>query len=63
MLEFAQRFRLNLTNTFPRHGELLADFFQRVVGVHANAEAHAQDTFFARRQRRQTRVVVSRKFD
>ncbi len=25
-----------------RHGELLAHFFERVVGVHADAEAHAQ---------------------
>jgi hypothetical protein len=30
--------------------ELLADHFQRVFGVHADAEAHAQHAFLARRQ-------------
>ena len=39
MLELAQRLRLNLTNTFAGHAELLADFPQRVIGVHAGAEA------------------------
>jgi hypothetical protein len=41
MTELAQRFRLDLTNAFTRHVELLAHFFQRVVGVHVDAEAHA----------------------
>jgi len=31
---------------------LLADFFQRVAGLHADAEAHAQHPFFARPRRR-----------
>src|SRR2546430_1981014 len=35
------RFRFDLPNTLSRHRELLADFFERVVGVHADAEAHA----------------------
>ena len=48
MFQFAQRFCFDLANAFTRHAELLADFFQRVVGVHADAEAHAQDTLFAR---------------
>ena len=51
MLELAQRLGLDLADTFARHRELLADFFQRVVGVHADAEAHAQHALFAWRQR------------
>ena len=51
MLELAQRLRLDLADTFAGDRELLADFFERMVGVHADAEAHAQDTFFTRRQR------------
>src|SRR5437879_10294244 len=53
MLQLAQRLGLDLTNTLARHRELLADFFQGVVGVHADAEAHAQHAFLARRQRGQ----------
>jgi hypothetical protein len=53
MLQLPQRLRLNLTNAFARNTELLADFFQRVVGVHADAEAHAQHAFFARGERGQ----------
>ena len=48
MFELAQGLRLDLTNAFARHGELLADLFQRVIGVHADAEAHAQHTFLTR---------------
>ena len=44
--------------------ELLADFLQRMVGVHADAEAHAQHALLARGGREaSTRVVVSRRFD
>lgn len=39
----------DLTNTFARHRVLLADFFRRVAGVHA--EAHAQHALFARGER------------
>src|SRR5687767_12547398 len=53
MLELAQRLGLDLANALAGHRELLADLFQRVVGVHADAEAHAQHALFARRQRRQ----------
>ena len=62
MLELAQGFRLDLTNTFACHAELLADLFQRVVGVHADAKAHPQNTFFARGEDARTRVVVSFRF-
>src|SRR4051794_30358000 len=51
MLELPQRFRLDLTDALARHRELLADLFQRVVGVHANAEAHAQHALLAWRER------------
>jgi hypothetical protein len=41
MLELAQRLRLDLADAFARHRELLADFFQCMVAVHADPEAHA----------------------
>jgi hypothetical protein len=50
VLEFAQGFGFDLTDTFARDRELLADLFERVIGVHADAEAHAQDAFFAWRK-------------
>ncbi|QTK80944.1 RNA Polymerase Sigma Factor RpoS [Agrobacterium tumefaciens] len=53
MLQLAQRLRLDLTDTLAGNRELLANLFKRVVRVHANAEAHAQNAFFTRRQRRQ----------
>jgi hypothetical protein len=53
MLQLAQRLGLDLTDTLSGHRKLLADFFQRVVGVHADAEAHAEHAFFARRERGQ----------
>jgi hypothetical protein len=48
MLQLPQRLRLDLADAFAGNRELLADFFQRVVGVHADAEAHAQHAFLAR---------------
>src|SRR5215216_1987500 len=53
VLELAQCLGLDLADTLAGHRELLADFFQRVVGVHADAEAHAQHALLARRERRQ----------
>src|SRR5215475_4897248 len=50
MLELAQCLGLDLTDALARHRELLTDLFQRVVGVHADTEAHAQHAFLARRQ-------------
>src|SRR5437764_11679056 len=50
MLELAQRLGLDLADALARHRELLADLFQRVVGVHADAEAHAEYTLLARRE-------------
>src|SRR6201995_2743786 len=51
MLQLAQRLGLDLADALAGHRELLADFLQRVVGVHADAEAHAQHALLARRQR------------
>src|SRR5947207_4105150 len=51
MLELAQRLGLDLADALAGHRELLADLFQGVVGVHADAEAHAKDPLLARRER------------
>ncbi|MDX6463695.1 MAG: hypothetical protein QOE55_7392, partial [Acidobacteriaceae bacterium] len=45
MLQLPQRLRLDLANTLSGHRELLPNLFQRVVGVHADAEAHAEHAF------------------
>ena len=50
MLELPQRLRFNLPDPLARDRELLPDLFQRVIGVHPNPEAHAEDSFFARGQ-------------
>src|SRR5205814_2856162 len=49
--ELAQRLRLDLADALARDVELLADLFERVVGVHLDAEAHAQHLRLARRER------------
>src|ERR1700676_2449034 len=51
VLQFAQGFGLDLADALAGHRELLADLFERVVGVHADAETHAQDALLARGQR------------
>src|ERR1700688_4330068 len=53
MLELSQRLGLDLGDAFARDGELLADLFQRVIGVHADTETHAQYALLARRERGQ----------
>src|SRR4029077_4672940 len=50
VLQFPQRLGLDLADALAGDRELLADFFQRVVGVHANAEAHAEHALLARGQ-------------
>ena len=40
--QLSQRFRLDLAYALARHVELLADFLERVIGIHLDAEAHAQ---------------------
>src|SRR5215467_4171310 len=51
MFQLAQRLGLDLADALAGHRELLADFFQRVVGVHADAEAHAEHAFLTRGER------------
>src|SRR5579863_5779321 len=48
VLELAQGLGLDLADALAGDGELLTDLFQGVVGVHADAEAHAQDALLAR---------------
>src|SRR6478752_10408803 len=50
MLQLPERLRLDLPDALAGDRELLADFLERVVGVHADAEAHAQHALLARRQ-------------
>src|SRR5215831_15481514 len=51
MLELPERLRLDLANALAGDRKLLADFLERVIGVHADAKAHAQDALFPRCQR------------
>src|SRR5258706_9143021 len=51
MAELPQRLRLDLADALARDVELLADFLERVVGVHLDAEAHSQHLRLAWRQR------------
>src|SRR5258708_7618964 len=48
--QLAQRLCLDLTDPFTRHVELLADFFERVIGAHLDTETHAQHLRFTRRE-------------
>ena len=48
MLQLTQSLRLNLPDPLARHRELLADFLERVIREHPNAEAHFWDAFFVR---------------
>ena len=51
MFQLAQRLGFDLADAFAGDAELLADFLERMIGVHADAETHAQHTFFARGER------------
>src|SRR5215213_2114344 len=53
VLQLAQRLRLDLADALAGHRELLPDLFERVIGIHADAEAHAQHALLARGQRSQ----------
>jgi hypothetical protein len=48
VFEFPQGFGFNLSDTLAGDRELLPDFLQRVIGVHADAEAHAQHALLTR---------------
>src|SRR5438876_1127518 len=49
--QLAQGLGLDLPDALARDVELLADFFERVIGVHLDAEAHAQHLCLARGER------------
>src|SRR3984957_7758324 len=53
LAQLAERFRLDLADTFAGDGELFADFLKGVVGLLPDAEAHAQDLLLARRESRE----------
>ena len=55
MFQFPKGFCFNLADPFACDRKLLPDFLQRMVRVHADAETHAQDAFFAGRQAGQNR--------
>src|SRR5262252_9034429 len=50
MAELAERFRLDLADALTGDLEVLADFFERVVALLADAEPHAKHLLFARRE-------------
>ncbi len=54
--QLSKRFRFYLTNTLACDIELLANLFQRVVGVHVDTEAHAQHFRLARSETSENRV-------
>src|ERR1700677_2581173 len=54
--KLAQCLRLYLADAFARDVELLADLLEGVIGIHVDAEAHAQHLRFSRRELRQHRV-------
>src|SRR5690606_2342527 len=51
VLQLAKRLGLDLADTLARDRELLANLLKGVVGVHADAKAHAQHALSARRER------------
>src|SRR5436305_4525096 len=53
MAQLAERFRLDLADAFAGHVERAADFFERVLGAVADAEAHLEDLLLARGERAQ----------
>ena len=46
MPQLAQRFRLDLANSFAGHIELFTDFLEGVIGVHFDTEAHTKHFCF-----------------
>src|ERR1700733_11129732 len=51
MPELAKRLRFDLANALARHLEVLADLFERMVALLADAEAHSENLLLPRRQR------------
>ncbi|MOA46278.1 hypothetical protein D3C78_1687710 [compost metagenome] len=51
MTQLAQRFSLYLANALAGDVELLAHFFQGLVGAHFDTETHTQNLGFTRGER------------
>src|SRR5713101_8138494 len=52
MAQLAQRLGFDLTNTFARHGKMLANFLKRVLrSCSAETKTHLDHLLFARRER------------
>src|SRR3954454_9853381 len=51
MAQLAERLRLDLADALARHVERAADFFERVLGAVADAEAHLEHLLLARGER------------
>src|SRR5512140_1223579 len=49
--QLTQRFSFDLADSLAGDLEVLADFFERVIGLLADAEPHARGLLFARRER------------
>ena len=46
MTQLSQRLGLDLPDTLAGYVELLANFFERVIGIHIDSESHAQHLGF-----------------
>jgi hypothetical protein len=53
VLQLPERLSLDLADTLAGDAELLAHLLQRVISVHADAEAHAQHALLAGSEGRQ----------
>src|SRR5580693_7057296 len=53
MAQLAQRLGFDLANALPRHREVLADLFERMLAAVLQTEAHLDDLLFARAERLQ----------
>src|SRR2546426_2915211 len=60
MAQLAERLGLDLPNPLTRDGEPLADLFERVLALFADAEAETEDLLLLRRQRGQRALDLGR---
>ena len=45
MFQLSQGFRLNLSDSLTRNGQVSSDFFKGMVSINAYAESHSDDLF------------------
>src|SRR2546427_7600702 len=60
MAQLAERLGLDLPDALARHREALADLFERVLPLFADAEPEAEDLLLLRRQRGQRALDLGR---